>query len=269
MTADLHSVVDRCLIELDTLSKYLKKRKTVQVSSVEEKNIAKATALTWFNKHRLSIGPMANTSPNAQAIDRHFQELLAYTDKLTSRTKYEAAIKAARHSLRELRNDVVTFSLATPPTPTVEAAPNFAKIVTDPKMQTVLARRWNECQKCLTAEAALAATVMMGGLIEALLLAKINGLTDKAPVFTNTKAPKDGKTGKTLPLKDWGLRDYIDVSHDLKWLTISAKDVSAVIRDYRNYVHPYKELSHNVDVSTDDALLFWDISKQLVRQILK
>jgi hypothetical protein len=136
-------------------------------------------------------------------------------------------------------------------------------------MRQILENRWKECQKCLSAEAALAATVMMGGLLEALFLAKINSLTDKAPVFKTAKAPKDKASGNPLQLKDGGLKDYIDVSHELKWITVSAKGVSEVIRDYRNYVHPNKELSHNIDISQDDAKLFWEISKQLARQILK
>jgi hypothetical protein len=136
-------------------------------------------------------------------------------------------------------------------------------------MQAILENRWNECLKCISAEATLAATVMMGGLLEALFLAKINLLIDKTPVFTSPKAPQDPKTKATKTLKEWGLKDYIEVSEGLGWITLSAKGVSKVICDYRNYVHPYKELSHNVTLSVDDIHLFWDISKRLVKQIIK
>jgi hypothetical protein len=47
------------------------------------------------------------------------------------------------------------------------------------------------------------------------------------------------------------LKDFIDVVHELGWITVSAKDVGAVLRDYRNYIHPQKQLSHNVHLKLD------------------
>jgi hypothetical protein len=76
-------------------------------------------------------------------------------------------------------------------------------------MQGILSKRWQECVICVKAGAPLAATVMMGGILEGLLLAKINQLADKSPVFTAIAAPKDKKIGKTLPLKEWGLKNFI------------------------------------------------------------
>ena len=108
---------------------------------------------------------------------------------------------------------------------------------------------------------------MMGGLLEALLLARVNRESDKKPIFTARAAPKD-KKGITKPLSDWMLKDYIDVVAELKWISVSAKDVGAVLRDYRNYIHPYKQLSHGIHIALDDATLFWEISKTISRQII-
>ena len=52
-----------------------------------------------------------------------------------------------------------------------------------------------------------------------------------APAFTATSAPRD-KAGKTLQLKDWTLKNYIDVAHELKWITTTAKDIGEVMRDF-------------------------------------
>ena len=75
----------------------------------------------------------------------------------------------------------------------------------------------------------MAATVMMGGLLEGLLLARVNKEPNQQHIFTAKNSPKDRKTGNPLPLKDWGLKDYIDVAHELKWITVSAKDVGVVL----------------------------------------
>ncbi len=135
-------------------------------------------------------------------------------------------------------------------------------------MQALLTARWDECVKCLRAGAPLAATVMMGGLLEALLLARINLELDKTPIFKAAAAPKDDQQ-RTRPLKEWALKNYIEVAHDVGWITVSAKDVSEVLRDYRNYIHPSKQYSHNVVLSLDDAAILWEVAKAIARQILK
>lgn len=52
------------------------------------------------------------------------------------------------------------------------------------------------------------------------------------------------------------------------WITHSAKGVGEVLRDYRNYIHPHKELSHGIPIETDDAVLLWEVSKTISRQVI-
>jgi hypothetical protein len=169
--------------------------------------------------------------------------------------------------LSELRPAVV----APPPTttPTADSPPTFESLVADPAMRRVLTRRWDECTRCVAAGAPLAATVMMGGLLEALLLARVHRLTDKSAVFGASSTPRDGKTGKPLMLQEWTLRHYIDVAHELSWISSSAKDLGEVVRDYRNYIHPHKELTHGVHIDHHDARLFWEVAKGISRQLLE
>ena len=49
---------------------------------------------------------------------------------------------------------------------------------------------------CVKAGAPLAATVMMGGLLEGLLLKKINALSDKRTVVNAARSPKHASTEK-------------------------------------------------------------------------
>ncbi len=174
------------------------------------------------------------------------------------------ALKTLRKQLIDLRSEVVT---AVGSSGSRDAVPAFAPLISDPQMQTILASRWTECVKCLSIDAPLAATVMMGGLLEALLLARINREADKAPIFTAKAAPKD-KTGSTRPLNEWMLKNYIEVIHERGWISESAKDVGEVLRDYRNFVHPFKQLSHGVRLDAADAKLLWEITKSVSRQVL-
>ena len=69
------------------------------------------------------------------------------------------------------------------------------------------------------------------------MLARVNQLKDKTPLFKAASAPKD-KTGAPLKLNEWGLKNYLDVAHELAWISKTTKDVGEVVRDYRNYIHP-------------------------------
>ena len=106
-----------------------------------------------------------------------------------------------------------------------------------------------------------------GGMLEGLLLAKINLLKDKKEVFMANNTPKD-KNGKILELKDWKLKDFINVSHELGWISKTAKDISEVLRDYRNYIHPQKEYSYKAKLSSKDAITLWEITKTITRELL-
>ena len=77
-----------------------------------------------------------------------------------------------------------------------DAPPDFSPLA-NTDMQAVLVGRWTECIQCVGASAPMAATVMMGGLLETLLLARINVETNKAPIFTASSAPRD-RAGKNV-----------------------------------------------------------------------
>ena len=134
-------------------------------------------------------------------------------------------------------------------------------------MQAILRRRWKETSLCLKAGAHLAATVMMGGMLEAFLLARVNHLSDRSPLFNTSACPKSKRTGKPLPLQEWTLQHYIDVAHKMGWIREAARDVGVVLRDYRNYIHPAKELSHGVKIEKEDSDIFWVVFQKLVNQI--
>jgi hypothetical protein len=262
-----HDAVDAAVAEIDRLRKVLKRRQSLQVWSTEEKSLIKATALSWFNNHRKE----AQTSLDSDLLDTsdtYYKTLLSAADQASSRAKYDSLFKRIRKELVYIRGYTLTASQKTPEQTMADEPPKFDPLIADPRMRDILANRWLECCACLAAGASLAATVMMGGLLEALLLARINKEQNKTSIFAAATAPKDKSTGKALPLKDWTLRHFIDVAHELNWISQSAKDVGEVLRDYRNYVHPYKEFSHGVRLREDDASLFWQISKGIAKQII-
>jgi hypothetical protein len=266
--------IETAIAGITSLRNVLKKGTTKQVRSEDEKLVIKATAHAWFNNHRGTIGPFVGLDA-LSGLDSQHRKLLEGTARSTLRGKYDEITKAIKKLLTGLQADHVV-ELATPPPAappalgaTVDPPPAFTPLITDAKMQAILQSRWQECVICVKHGASLGATVMMGGLLEGLLLARINQLTVKAPVFTAAAAPKDRKTGKPLPLPAWGLKDFINVAHELGWITTTAKSIGDVLRDYRNYIHPQKEFSHGVSLAPGDAEMLWNIAKTMITQVLK
>jgi len=109
---------------------------------------------------------------------------------------------------------------------------------------------------------------MMGGLLEALFVARANKMSDKTPLTSATNAPKDKAAGKTTNYQDWMLDSYIKVGFELKWITESAKDVADKLKEYRNFIHPAKELRYGVTLGLNDSSMFWQVTKALARQLL-
>lgn len=109
---------------------------------------------------------------------------------------------------------------------------------------------------------------MMGGLLEALFVARANKLPDKSALVNAASAPKDKSTGKTLNYQEWMLDSYIKVACELNWITESAKDVADVLKEYRNFIHPEKERRHGVVLALNDSSMFWQVTKALARQLL-
>jgi len=247
------------LEDMAKLLKLLSKVRSKQINSVEVRSHLKAVAGAWFGTYQA-----AAAGHDLTRINTNFRLLYTAAEKLPSTVR-------VRRLAKTIRSDLVTLQTAVVAAPAPKAAadppPSFAA-VPDPVMRQVLTRRWNECVACLAAGAPMAATVMMGGLLESLFLARINREPNQKPIFTANAAPKDSKTSNPKSLREWGLADYIAVAHELGWISRAANDVSDVLRDYRNYIHPQKELSSQAALTPDDARMFWVVAKEMAARLL-
>ena len=258
--------IDAATQELKKLQSFLRRKTYTQVRSFEECSLIKATALAWFNNHRPTVAQLLDQAVIDEA-DQLYKKILLACDRNIARGIYVNDLKSILKELSEIKGRIVEVPKHQT-AQTADDSPDFSTLTTDEHVQSILVNRWGECCRCITGKAPLAATVMMGGFLEALLLARINKESNQTKIYKATTAPKDWKTGKSLQLKKWTLRNYIDVMHELNWISQSAKDVGEVLRDYRNYIHPYKQFSHGIVLTQNDAVLFWEITKSISRQIL-
>jgi len=213
--------VDAAIAEAGKAVTMLSRKKTSQIANTEEHAYLKAVCLSWLKTHRMEVAPFCGGN-ELGPLDSIYQTLLEANEGRPSRKNTSDQLKLAKKALIALRSKLI---LVDGNVINEDKAPDFAKLASDPDMEDLLSRRWDETLLCMRGGAHLAATVMMGGLLEALLLARVNIEPNKRGVFTAAAAPKDRGTGQTSPLRDWALKDYLDVAHELGWITRSAKDV--------------------------------------------
>lgn len=144
--------------------------------------------------------------------------------------------------------------------------PDFLALQLEPGIGQVLADRWAEAQRCIDAEAFLAANIIMGSLIEGLLL----GVCQRFPKDANTcpAAPRD-KQGKVLPFHEWSLSSMIDVAHQLNWLGLDVKKFSHALRDFRNLIHPYEQLATSASPDADTCRISWLVVQAAVNDLAR
>ncbi|MEZ4104632.1 MAG: hypothetical protein R3B60_05110 [Candidatus Paceibacterota bacterium] len=116
--------------------------------------------------------------------------------------------------------------------------PDLNKLNLDYQITSILINRLQEIEKGLSAKASLSVIFMCGSVLEGALL----GIAIQKPKEFNQSScsPKD-KTGKVREFQDWTLAQLIDVACDIKLIKLDVKKFSHVLRDFRNYIHPYEQ----------------------------
>lgn len=262
---DCQTLIDDALSSVRKALDRVNRGNTKQIAKIDDLDYFKALTSVWFGTVKPKLMNF-NSEIDLKEVDDAFICIYDATAKHASRNTYKVALKAALKNLIIKRSEVVIISTSN--MGSVEQPPDFSIMVGDSTMLNILQERWSECSKCLDAGAYLAATVMMGGLLEASFVARVNILDDKIVLFKCKSTPTDKKTNKPLLLKKWTLGSYINVSHEMGWISKSAKDIAVVLRNYRNYVHPEKQWLETVTIGARDAEILWDVTKRLIYQIL-
>lgn len=118
----------------------------------------------------------------------------------------------------------------------------------------VLEARLAEAIRCLQADSPLAVIFHCGSILEGLLLAVACANPQQFNQAPNS--PKD-KAGNVRQFHEWTLAQFIDVACELGYLKLDVKKFSHALRDFRNYIHPYEQMSarFNPDKHTAEICL--------------
>lgn len=162
------------------------------------------------------------------------------------------------------------FLNATPPAPAkkqIVAPPDFSKLTTTvPQLKESVERRWREAQKCVHIGCYTSGIIMMGSVLEALLLAR--ALLHPSVTYQSAKAPKD-KTGKSPAIQDWTLNSLVDVAVDVGWLKSDRGKFSHALRESRNAVHPWVEVSMRANFDEATCRTSWEVLRASVDDLVR
>ncbi len=134
--------------------------------------------------------------------------------------------------------------------------------VQDQEVCQILLRDMKECVVAIATGQTKNATIMTGSIIETLLYAK---LTEKS-ITSYAVSTRSGTTNKAL--RDMVLTDLLFVAEQEKLITPNSIHLSHYVRDYRNFIHPAKEIRATDHLSQENVLIMWSILKRLIYELL-
>lgn len=146
-------------------------------------------------------------------------------------------------------------------------APDLTKITQImPGLEPIIQARWIEAQRCQHSGASLAAVILMGSILEALLLARCS--MSPSDAYQSPAAPKDRNSGKSVAIHDWTLSVLIDVAVSKAWLKTDRGGFSHALRQSRNIVHPYEHARTGADFDESTCKVCWQVLNASVDDLL-
>lgn len=132
-------------------------------------------------------------------------------------------------------------------------------------LEFILESRITEISNGLTHKMPLSVIILAGSSLEGILL----DLASKTPKAFNqaVSAPKDSQSGNPRRFHEWTLANFIDVAFELGYIKEDVKKFSHALRDFRNYIHPYEQMSRCFNPSINTAQLCVQALKAAIVQI--
>lgn len=113
------------------------------------------------------------------------------------------------------------------------------KLPVAPDVSEIILDRLKEAQICLAAGAYLSAIFQCGSVLEAVLL----GAAKKEQEKFNRATSSPKQDGKPKAFQKWTLQELINVANEIGLLHQDVKEFSHGLREFRNYIHPEKQMS--------------------------
>lgn len=115
---------------------------------------------------------------------------------------------------------------------------HFSDLELEIELVKVLDERIKEVESNMTTNSPLSVLFLCGSIMEGLLF----GMARKYPKeFNQAQSSIKNKEGKVISFGDWSLSDFINTASEIGVIKNDVKKFSHVLREYRNYIHPYQQ----------------------------
>lgn len=129
-------------------------------------------------------------------------------------------------------------------------------------IRCIILRDIKECAIAIATSQVKSATILTGSIIEALLYAV---LKEKG---INSYYIKRKGNNVLINIEDMALNELLSVVEQEKLMDYNSFHLSHYIRDYRNFIHPAKEIRSKDNITQENVLVIWSILKRLVDELL-
>ena len=130
---------------------------------------------------------------------------------------------------------------------------NNFDFIADPKFKSLLVRDFAELQVCINNEVTKSSLILSGSIIEAILLE-----------FFTHNLPEGISSGKLLKMS---LTELINEAEKIKLISQKSKDLSTVVKNYRNLIHPGREVRTNEEFDFETAIVSFSLVKIILKEI--
>lgn len=146
-----------------------------------------------------------------------------------------------------------------------DIVPPVLNFIATKELIPILQRDYLEIVRCMDAGCWKAAIILCGSCIEGILYDLLKKNEAKALASKKAQTDRDNKT--TLSLEKWDLYPLIEVSLDLKLIGKEIRNLHDSARDYRNLIHPAKEVTSDYKIDEPEAKNFLAVIDMLIRDL--
>lgn len=234
-------------------------------------------------RYRYASGSKANRlrgfwqAEDNALVGKSIDELLEYIDNqiVLGRLKKEDFPRDLIDRAQSVASRLLGRKAAAPPIPETSEDEFLARefgtisldeLALDPGLTRILAQRLDEIKRCLKAKAPLAVIFLCGSTLEGILL----GIACSRPKDFNQAptSPKD-QAANVKQFQEWTLSDFINVARSLDLVGEDVKKFSHALREFRNYIHPYEQMTSRFDPSEHTAKICWQVLQAAITQLSK
>ncbi|MCD5360308.1 hypothetical protein LQT98_01250 [Chromobacterium aquaticum] len=141
---------------------------------------------------------------------------------------------------------------------------NLSALGLESAITDVLQHRIKEIEKCFSSGSPLAVILLAGSALEGIFL----GLAIQYPKqFNSAKSSSKDSSSKVKPFHEWNLSGFIDVAKELGLIQPDTHKFSHSLRDFRNYIHPFEQMSSGFSPREHTAKICLQVLRAAIHEI--